>query len=79
MRFALEKAQLERYLKGIMIALPLFEAMKDNSENQIEKIYAQQENIVEFENNAWKAIAKIGKMYTDMVQKKFLSVKTSSK
>lgn len=42
-------------------------------------IYAQQENIVEFEDNTCKAIARIGKMCVDTVQKKFVSAKASSK
>ena len=43
----------------------------------MEKIFAQKEKIWEFRNNARKAIAKIRKMCTDTVKKKFLSVKTS--
>lgn len=41
----------------------------------MEKIYARQEKVIDFEDNAHKAITKIGKMCTDMVQKEFLSVK----
>ena len=43
----------------------------------MEKISTRDEKICEFEDNARKAIAKIGKMYTETVQKEFLSVKAS--
>ena len=38
-------------------------------------IFAQEEKIYEFQENARKAVAKIGKMCTDKVQMKVLSVK----
>lgn len=41
----------------------------------MKKIYAWEEKICEFQNNAYKAIAKIGKMYTNIVQKEFFLVK----
>ncbi len=43
----------------------------------MEKIYARDKKICEFQDNARKAVAKIGKMCTDTVQKEFLSVKAS--
>ena len=43
----------------------------------MEKIFAREEKICEFQDNARKAVAKIGKMCTDTVQKEFLSVKAS--
>ena len=79
MSFALEEARLWRHVEGTAIGPPSLEVKKDDSEDRMEKIYIRQEMIVEFEDNACKAIAKIGKMCTDMVQKEFLSVKTSSK
>lgn len=45
----------------------------------MEKIYAQEEKIYKFQDNAYKAVAKIGKMYTYIVQKEFFSVKASRK
>lgn len=52
MSFALEKAQLWTHKKGMAIAPPALKAKKDNSEDQIEKIYGQQEKIVEFKENS---------------------------
>lgn len=46
---------------------PLFKAKKDNSKDQIEKIYTQEEKFQEFQDNVCKAIAKIRKIYTDIV------------
>ncbi len=43
----------------------------------MKKIYAQEEKIYQFQDNGRKAVFKIGKMYTDTVQKEFLSVKAS--
>ncbi len=43
----------------------------------MEKIFVREEKICEFEDNARKAVAKIGKMCTDTVQKEFFLVKAS--
>ncbi len=43
----------------------------------MEKIYARDEKIREFQDNARKTVVKIRKMCTDTVQKEFLSVKAS--
>lgn len=59
------------------VAPPPLTAKKDDSKDQIEKIYAWEEKICEFQNNAHNIIAKIGKMYTKTVQKEFFSVKAS--
>lgn len=48
---------------------------KDDSKDQMKKNYACNEKICKFEDNAHKAIAKIKKICTETVQKKFLSVK----
>lgn len=57
---------------------PFLEAKNDDSEDQMEKIYARGDNICEFQDNACKAIAKTGKMCTiDTVRMEFLSVKAS--
>lgn len=79
MSFALKKARLWRHVKRMAIPPPPLKVKKDDSEDWMEKIYAQQEKIVKFKNNARKAITKIGKMCTDTVQKEFFSVKTLSK
>ena len=79
MSFTLKETKLWRQVEGTAIALPLLKAKKDNSEDWIKKIYIQQEKIVKFEDNAHKAIAKIGKMCTYIIQKEFFSVKTSGK
>lgn len=49
------------------IILPPVKAKKDNNEDQIEKIYVWQKKIIKFEDYACKAIAKIGKRYTDII------------
>ncbi len=43
----------------------------------MERNFAREEKMFEFQDNTRKAVAKIGKMCTDTVQKKFLFVKTS--
>ena len=45
----------------------------------MKKIYAQEEKICEFQDNARKSVAKIGKVCTDKIQKEFLLVKASRK
>lgn len=57
----------------------MLEAKKDNDEDRMEKIYAHQEKNFEFEDNTRKAIAKIGKMYIDIVQKEFVLAKALNK
>ena len=77
MSFALKKVRLWRYIERTAIAPPPLMLKRDNSEDQIEKIYVQDEKICKFKDNACKVIAKIGKMCTEIVQKVFLSVKAS--
>lgn len=67
MSFGLEQAQLWRHVEKMAIAPSTFKAKKDNREDWMEKIYAQEEKIVKFEDNIQKIIAKIGKIYTDTV------------
>lgn len=61
------------------VAPPSLEAKIDNKKDRIEKIYTKKEKIIKFQNNACKAIAKIGKMYINTSQKIFFPVKTLSK
>ena len=77
MSFALEEARLWRHVEGTAIPPPPLMPKGDNSEDRMERIYARDEKICEFQDNARKAIAKIGKMCTETVQKEFLSVKAS--
>ena len=77
MSFALEEARLWRHVEGTAIPPPPLMPKGDNSEDRMERIYARDEKICEFQDNARKAIAKIGKMCTETVQKEFLSVKVS--
>ena len=77
MSFALEEARLWRHVEGTAIApLPLM-PKGDDSKDRIERIYARNEKIYEFQDNARKTIAKIGKMCIETVQKEFFSVKAS--
>ena len=79
MSFALEEARLWRHIEGTAIPPPPLMPKGDDSKDWIEKIYARDEKICEFQDNARKVIAKIGKMYTEIVQKEFLSIKASRK
>ena len=45
---------------------------ENDSKYQIEIIYIYDEKIYEFQDIACKAVAKIGKIYNETVQKKFL-------
>ena len=76
MSFALEEARLWRYIKGTAVASPPLVAKKDDNEDWLKKIYAWKEKIVKFQDNTRKAIAKIEKMCTNIVQKKFFSIKS---
>ena len=77
MSFALEETRIWRHVEGTAIAPLSLMPKGDDSKNRMERIYARNEKIYEFQDNARKAIAKIGKMCTETVQKKFLSVKIS--
>ncbi len=77
MSFVLEKARLWRHVEGTAISPSPLETKKNDSDDRMEKIYARDEKICEFQDNARKAAAKIGKMCTDTVQNEFLSVKAS--
>ena len=79
MSFAHEEARLWRHVERMAVAPSLFEAKTDDSEDWMEKIYTREEKIIEFQDNACKAIAKIEKVCIDTVQKEFLSVKALSK
>lgn len=76
MSFTLEETRLWSHMEGMAIAFPPFIPKRDNSKDQIEKIYVNEEKICKFQDNTCKAIAKIRKMCTEKVQNKFLLVKT---
>ena len=71
MSFALEEAKLWRHVEGTAVAPPPLKSKEDDSEDQMEKIFAREEKISEFEDNAWKAVAKIGKCVLIHYKKNF--------
>ena len=75
MGFVPEEAGLWRHVEGTAVALSYLEAKKNDNEDRMEKIFARKVKICEFQDNSWKAIAKIGKMCTDTVQKKLFFVR----
>ena len=77
MSFALEEARLWRNIKETAVVPPSPEAKPDDNEDRMERIYAREEKICEFQDNPREAVAKIRKMCTDTVQKEFFSVKAS--
>ncbi len=77
MSFTLEDSRLWKHVEGTAVAPPSLKPKEDDSEDRMEKIFAREEKICEFEDNARKAVGKIGKMCTDTVQKEFLLVKAS--
>lgn len=78
MSFALEEAKLWKHVKRMANASPTLNVKANDIKDWIEKIYAWKEKICEFEDNAHKAIAKIGKMCIETIQKEFFSIKASS-
>ncbi len=77
MSFSLEKTRLSRYVERTAVSPFLLNANEDNGEDQIEKILVWEKKICEFHDNARKTTPKIGKIYTDTVQKEFFCVKVS--
>lgn len=73
MSFASEEARLWRHVEGTAVSSPRLEPKKDDSEDRMEKIFAREEKICEFEDNARKAVAKIGKICIDTTKKVFFS------
>ena len=77
MSFALAEARLWRHVEETAVSPPRLEPKNDDSEDRMEKIFTREEKICEFPDNARKAVAKIGKICTDTVQKGVHSVKAS--
>ncbi len=75
MNFALKKVKLLKHLEKTAVDSPTLKAKKDDSEDQMEKIYTREEKISEFQDNTSTAKAKIKKICTETIQKNFLSVK----
>lgn len=75
MSFALEKARVWRYIEKTAVTSSLLKTKKDNSKDWMEKIYTWEKKICKFQDNGCKVIAKIRKMCTSTIQKKFLLVK----
>lgn len=67
MSFALEKTRRSRYVKEKKVSTSSLNVKEDDNENWMEKIFACEEKIYEFQDNARKKIAKIGKMSTDII------------
>ena len=57
MSFAIEEARLWRHIEGTAISHPPLGTTKYNSNDRIEKTYACDKKICEFEDNARKAVA----------------------
>lgn len=77
MSFVLEEARLWTHVERTAVAPLPHMAKADDNKDQMDKIYAFEEKICEFQNNTCKAIAKIRKMCTEIIQKEFLLVKAS--
>ncbi len=75
MSFSLEQTGLWRHVERTTVSPSRLKAKEDDCGNRMEKIFAREKKIYEFQDNAHKAVAKIRKMCTDKVQTKFLSVK----
>lgn len=75
MSFTLNKVRLWRHVEKTVLVHSCLKPKEDNSEDQIKKIFAREEKICEFEDNALKTIAKIGKICTNTVQKELFLVK----
>lgn len=67
MSFVLEEARFWRDVEGTVVASPRLKLKEDDSEDRKEKIFAREEKICEFEDNARIVVAKIGKMCTDTI------------
>ncbi len=67
MSFDLDEARLWRHVEGTAVSHPLLKANENNSEDRMKKIFAREEKICEYQDNARKGVAKIGKMCTDTV------------
>lgn len=75
MSFALEEARHERHVEGTAISPPRLGPKKDDSDDRMEKTIGGEQNIFEFQDDAQKAVAGIGKIFNDTVQKGCRSVK----
>ena len=75
MSFALQNARRWRNLERIAVSLPYYEAKKDDIDDWIKKINVCSEAICEFKDNTCNEIGNIREIYTDTLQKGFLSVK----
>ncbi len=59
------------------VAPPSLKSKADDNAEWIKRIHTREEKINEFQNDACKTVAKIGKICIDTVQKEFFSVQTS--
>ena len=77
MTFALQDAKLWNHIIGSARRPLELQETEDNNEDRKERIYQRWEKIRNFDLDARKTAAKISRMCTNTVQKKFLAVKSS--
>ena len=66
-------------IEGTPVASSTQKPKAEDTEDRMKKIFAREEKICEFQDNAQKVVAKIGNMCTDTVPKEFSLVKASKK
>ena len=78
MTFALKEAKLWKHISGTAMRPLELKFHSDNDEDRQERIWQQSEKIRDFAQDIQKAMAKILKMCSSTVQKKFLSLHKST-
>ncbi len=78
MTFALQEAKLCEHISGTAIRSPELKSKDDDDEDRQQQIGQQFEKIRDFDQEIQKATAKISKMCSSTVQKKFLSFHKST-
>lgn len=71
MTIALQEAKLWEHISGTAMQPPELKPYKDNDEERQERIWQRSEKIRDFDQDVQKATAKISKMCSNTVQKKF--------
>lgn len=56
-----------------------FEIKTSSSEDQMEKIFAREWKICEFQKKSYKKVAQTGRIFTDLVNKEFYLSKSTKK
>ncbi len=78
MTFALQDAKLWDHIMGSARRPKELKETSDDDEHKKERIYQRWEKIQDFDLDVRKTAAKISRICTDIVQKEFLTVKTST-